>query len=206
MRYVSQQSPPLEGSLLLRYAFLGGSLEGQYLVKQGTDKDLTLYGAAWNQLWPGALQSRLFYEYRLEAGTSQRLGLALYQRNFLEPGLALGASYTLTLQGGEARHGFGLTLAYAQALTFPTPKEVVDLFGGRQGGEVAGQAFRDKNLNGRLDPGKPRWQALRSAWGGSARPRTPRGATASSPPPARAASSSPTCPPPWPSRGRRTWK
>jgi len=154
VRYVSREAPLLEGSLLLRYAFLGGGLEGQYLVQRGTDKDLTLYGAAWNQLWPGALQSRLFYEYRREAGTSQRLGLALYQRNFLEPGLALGASYTLTLQGGEARHGFGLTLAYAQALTFPTPKEVVDLFGGRQGGEVAGQAFRDENLNGRLDPGE----------------------------------------------------
>lgn len=154
LRYLDQALPLLEGTLLLRLALPGGSLEGQYLVKRGTDKDLTLYGAAWNQLWPGVWQSRLFYEYRQEAEASQRFGLALYGRNFLEPGLALGATYTLILQGGEVRHSVGATLAYAQALTLATPKEVVDLFGGRKGGEVAGTAFRDENLNGRLDPGE----------------------------------------------------
>lgn len=154
LRHVSQESPLWEGSATLRIPLPGGNLEGQYLTRWGTNRDLTLYGAAWSQLWTGSLQSRLFYEYRLETEASQRFGLSLYQRNFLEPGLALGASYTLTLRGGEARHGFGLTLFYAQALTFATPKEVVDLFGGRKGGEVVGQAFRDENLNGRLDPGE----------------------------------------------------
>ncbi len=154
LRYVSQENPLLEANATLRFPLPAGSLEGQYALKRGTAQDLTLYGAAWNQLWSGSLQSRLSYEYRLEAEASQRFGLSLYQRNFLEPGLALGASYTLTLQGGEARHGFGLSLFYAQALTFATPKEVVDLFGGRKGGEVVGQAFRDANLNGELDPGE----------------------------------------------------
>ncbi|GGN00889.1 hypothetical protein GCM10007092_13670 [Thermus composti] len=154
LRYLHQAQPYLEGNLLLRLVLPAGSLEGSYLVKQGNDQPLTLYGAAWNQLWPGSLQSRLFYEYRQEASPSQRLGLGLYRRNFLEPGLSLGASYTLILQAGEARHAFGLTLYYAQALSFATPREVVDLFGGRKGGEVMGQAFLDPNLNGRLDPGE----------------------------------------------------
>jgi hypothetical protein len=154
LRYVNQENPLLEASATLRLPLPAGSLEGQYTLKRGTGKDFTLYGAAWNQLWSGSLQSRLLYEYRLEAEASQRLGFSIYQRNFLEPGLALGASYTLTLQGGEARHSFGLSLFYAQALTFATPKEVVDLFGGRKGGEVVGLAFRDENLNGRPDPGE----------------------------------------------------
>lgn len=153
-RYLFQEDPLLEGGVILRLALEGGSLEGQYLTKRGTNKDLTLYGAAWNQLWPGSLQSRLSYEHRLEEGLSQRFGLSLAQRNFLQPGLSLGASYTLILQGGEARHAFGLNLAYTQTLTFTTPKEVVDLFGGRKGGEIVGRAFRDENLNGRLDPGE----------------------------------------------------
>jgi hypothetical protein len=164
-RYLSQENPVLEGSLILRFALAGGSLEGQYLVKQTPEQNLTLYGAAWNQLWPGSLQSRLSYEYRLEQNPSQRFGLSLFQRNFLEPGLALGASYTLILQGGETRHNFGLSLAYAQTLTFPTPKEVVDLFGGRKGGEVVGRAFRDPNLNGRLDPGEEPLPGLRVCLG-----------------------------------------
>jgi len=154
LRHVSRESPLWEGNATLRIPLPGGTLEGQYLIRRGTDQDLTLYGAAWSQLWTGSLQSRLAYEYRLEAEASQRLGFSLYQRNFLQPGLALGASYTLTLRGGEALHGFGLSLFYAQALTFATPKEVVDFFGGRKGGEVAGQAFRDENLNGKLDPGE----------------------------------------------------
>ncbi|WP_038070616.1 hypothetical protein [Thermus scotoductus] len=165
LRYLLQENPLWEGSLLLRMALEGGSLEGQYLIKRGTEKDLTLYGAAWNQLWPGSLQSRLFYEYRLEEATSQRLGLALAQRNFLEAGLSLGASYTLLLQSGEARHAFGLSLAYTQTFTFTTPKEMVDLFGGRKGGEVVGQAFRDENLNGRLDPGEAPLTDLRICLG-----------------------------------------
>lgn len=165
LRYLVQENPVLEGNLLLRLALSGGSLEGQYLRKQDTEKDLTLYGAAWNQLWPGILQSRLFYEYRLEASASQRLGLSLSQRNFLEPGLSLGASYALVLQSGEVRHDFGLSLAYAQALTFATPQEVVDLFGGRKGGEVAGRAFRDENLNGQQDPGEAPLAGLRVCLG-----------------------------------------
>ncbi len=206
LRYIDQATPLLEASLLLRYAFPGGSLEGQYLARQGTDKDLTLYGAAWNQLWPSNLQSRLFYEYRREQEASQRFGLSLYQRNFLDPGLALGAGYTLTLQGGEARHGFGLTLAYAQALTFTTPKEVVDLFGGRRGGEVGGVAFRDENLNGRQDPGEAPWRASGSAWETPASSPMPRGATASWLPWARDSSASPTSQPPWPWWGRKPWR
>lgn len=165
LRYVRQATPLLEGSLTLQQALPGGSLEGRYQVKRGTDQDLTLYGASWNWIWTGDLQSRLFYEYRVEEATTQRLGLALYRRNFLEPGLALGASYTLAFQEGGLRHGFGLTLAYAQALTFTTPKEVVDLFGGRKGGEVVGQAFRDANLNGRLDPGEAPLAGLRVCMG-----------------------------------------
>ncbi|WP_243093319.1 hypothetical protein [Thermus thalpophilus] len=165
LRYLAQDTPYLEGSLLLRFVLPGGSLEGLYLTKQGGDQDLTLYGAAWNQLWPGSLQSRLFYEYRQEASANQRVGLGLSQRNFLQPNLSLGASYTLILQNGGARHAFGLSLAYAQALTFPTPKEVVDLFGGRKGGEVVGQAFRDENLNSRLDPGETPMAGLKVCLG-----------------------------------------
>lgn len=165
LRYLAQETPYLEGNLLLRYAFPGGSLEGVYLVKQGGAQDQSLYGVSWSHLWPGSLQSRLFYEYRQQQEASQRLGLTLSQRNFLEPGLSLGATYALTLQGGEARHDFGLSLAYAQALAFATPKEVVDLFGGRKGGEVAGRAFRDTNLNGRLDPGEEALSGLRVCLG-----------------------------------------
>jgi len=165
LRYLLQENPLLEGNLLLRLALSGGSLEGQYLAKRGTEKDLTLYGAAWNQLWPGSLQTRLSYEYRLEESASQRFGLSLFQRNFLEPSLSLGASYTLILEEAGIRHDFGLSLAYTQTFTFTTPKEVVDLFGGRKGGEVAGQAFRDENLNGRLDPGEAPLAGLRVCLG-----------------------------------------
>lgn len=146
----------LEASLGLRYS-LGalGYLQALYQQKESPEGQSLLYGGSWSQLWEGGLVSELLYRREVKEGQGgHRFGLTLSQRDFLLPGLSLGGGYALLLLPEGPRHAFSLSLGYTQALTFPTPRPVVDLFGGRKGGEVAGRLFRDGNLNGQPDPGE----------------------------------------------------
>ncbi|WP_337844974.1 hypothetical protein [Thermus sp.] len=146
----------LEASLGLRYS-LGalGYLQGLYQQKESPEGQSLLYGGSWSQLWEGGLVSELLYRREVTGGQgTQRFGLTLGQRDFLLPGLSLSGGYALLLLPEGLRHALSLSLGYTQAITFPTPRPVVDLFGGRRSGEVAGRLFRDENLNDQPDPGE----------------------------------------------------
>jgi hypothetical protein len=144
-----------------------GALRGLYTLKGG----VATYEAGWTELWEGGWGTDLFYRY--QEGV-QRFGLLLGQRNFLLSGLGLGVSYGLTL-GPEAVHSVGVSLSYTLFQVFDTPKEVVDLFGGRKVGEVVGRVFLDKNLNGRLDPGEEALSGFRVCLNATCEPVRPDG-------------------------------
>ncbi|HEX7022875.1 MAG TPA: hypothetical protein VF171_08455 [Trueperaceae bacterium] len=123
-------------------------------------------GASWEQTWTDDLASELAFRRKTLYGLSGRgevdesLGFSLAARNLFGDGLRFRAGYTLSADAGllEAgahyQHDLSLSIGYVFSLPFDTPRALVDAFGGRESGRVAGRAFLDANLNGVLDPGE----------------------------------------------------
>ncbi len=149
---------------------IGLELSANYLL---TDSDILTgkYGltlasattqavtASWTHVWTNQLQSSVAYTRNWGAGAvNEGAAVGLAWSGIGVDGLTLAANYSVsapnTLFAGNLQHKVTLGLQYDTALTFNTPKGVVNLFGGRRGGSVFGQLYRDGNMNGVLDAGE----------------------------------------------------
>lgn len=137
--------------LSARYQYESDTMEGE-----GT----TTASVAWTQSWSEDLGSRLSYERNQTTAyatgayeQTERIALVGQVDDLLVDGLTLSAGYAVSseaglLTGSPLRHDVSARLGYTFALAFDTPDALVQLFGGRRGGEVHGVAFLDRDLDG----------------------------------------------------------
>lgn len=120
---------------------------------------------AWTQAWSADVSSRLSYErsQAVELDTArtdieERIAFIGQFTDLWLDGLDLSAGYAVSSNNGlftgsqPVAHDLSVRLAYTLLLSFDTPPSVVELFGGRRGGEVSGVAFLDRNLDGLRGP------------------------------------------------------
>ncbi|WP_045233901.1 hypothetical protein, partial [Deinococcus pimensis] len=118
----------------------------------------------WQHLWTRDAQSSVTYgrsyALRLDGPTTltESLGLGVTLTNVIGPNVGVSVGYRLNgeggLLGGTVAQRLTAGVSTNVALAFDTPAPVVDLFGGRVGGEVSGRLFVDENANGRRDDGE----------------------------------------------------
>ncbi|WP_104992337.1 hypothetical protein [Deinococcus sp. NW-56] len=134
-------------------------------VEGGADP-LTTHGLGlrWERQWTPRLSTAFDYARTWTVqpqslATADLLGVTLGVRDVGVSGLNLSAGYRLQapqgLGSGNLTHGVRLGVSYDFRRAFATPDAVVNLFGGRIGGEVQGTLYRDVNLNGTRDPDEP---------------------------------------------------
>lgn len=132
----------------------------------GAREDDLGYGLRWRHALSPTWRGEVSYERtdRVSGGAVQKaesLGVATDAENLFGIDLALEAGYTLAADRGffeEAarfEHRIALSLAHALELPFSTPSGVVDAFGGRVSGRVAGLLFIDENADGTRQPEEP---------------------------------------------------
>lgn len=121
-------------------------------------------GLRWERQWTPRLSTAFDYArswtvQRQSLATADLLGVTLGVRDVGVPGLNLSAGYRLQapqdLGSGDLTHAVRLGVSYDVRRAFATPEAVVNLFGGRVGGEVRGTLYRDLNLSGTRDPDEP---------------------------------------------------
>ena len=114
-------------------------------------------GFGWVHTWSPTVASRLEYQRTFDMlGDAQRerLGLSLGVRDVITPGLNLSAGYAITSRTSlldfatPPTHDLRVGVGYAIPVVFDTPDALIELFGGRRGGEVHGVAFVDVNRTG----------------------------------------------------------
>ncbi len=116
-------------------------------------------GAAWDQRWSASFGTGLAYDWTVREHVgridrTERLALAATFRDVGLDGLTLGAGYAVSSTHGlltgiaPLRHELGVRLGYTLRTPFATPAGLVELFGGRRGGGVAGVVFLDRDLDG----------------------------------------------------------
>jgi hypothetical protein len=163
----------LEASVRTDYALSDDALLfASYAYDQNTspvERVRHTLGFGWDHAWSPTIASRLGYGRTFDPiGTADResLNVALGFDDVLLPGLRVNAGYTVrsptSLLDFDARftHDLRVGVGYDIPIVFDTPDPLVDLFGGRRGGELQGVAFLDTNLNGALDDGEPRLAGL----------------------------------------------
>lgn len=149
----------------------GDSLTGRYdytRVQQQGSVSGDLVGQSvklsWNRQWTPALSTQLGYgrswlSSPLGNSVSDSVDVGLGWHDAFVPGLMLSSSYRLFAPQGLAQGGFTnsarIGLSYDLSRVVNTPQAIVNLFGGRIGGEVSGTLYRDANLSGQRDPDEP---------------------------------------------------
>lgn len=115
----------------------------------------------WQHVWTPSVASKLSYERSIDPiGESGQEGmtLGLGFNDLFTPGLQLSAFYGISTPtslldfGAPYSHEIRIGLGYDLLVSFDTPRPIVDLFGGRRGGQVEGVAFIDQDLDGARDP------------------------------------------------------
>lgn len=122
-------------------------------------------GLGWLHTWNPTIASRLEYQRTFDMlgdADRERVGVSLNVKDVMTAGLDLDARYAITSptslldfatpQSHDLTVGFG----YAIPLVFDTPDVLIDLFGGRRGGEVHGLVFVDANRNGEFEASEDR--------------------------------------------------
>lgn len=121
-------------------------------------------GVGWDHAWSHTVASRVQYQRTFDlVGSAGREGVnvGLGVDDVLLPNLRLNAGYTVSsptslLDFDTAYlHDLRVGVGYDLPIVFDTPDPLIDLFGGRRGGEVHGVAFLDEDLDGELDVGEP---------------------------------------------------
>lgn len=120
--------------------------------------------AAWAHQWSSKIESQLSYSRGafMKSGQdpqhpeSVKLTLAL---NDVLPSTTLRLGYGVRAEGGLFGGGpitqiISAGVGYDLGFGFKTPAPVVNLFGGRIGGELSGTLYADTNLNGARDEGE----------------------------------------------------
>jgi hypothetical protein len=156
----------------LTYAFSSntalGALYSYALDVSATNLEKHELGAFWTQVWNADIATSVQFSRIVTGdlqGTFQRgdaLNVALGVQNFIADGVSLNLGWRWSSADGSifdpsslSAHTFTLGIGYNLALTFDTPRFVVDLTGGRLSGALQGVAYRDLNLNGLRDPDEP---------------------------------------------------
>lgn len=130
-----------------------------------TDTTLQLHalGLGWERQWTRRLSTQLSVGRSWQLGeggplTRDYVTAGFGVQDVLIPGLTVGASYTFSapqgLGQGQAQHGARVTLGYDLSRSVATPDRLVNLFGGRRGGEISGVLYRDSNFNSVMDAGE----------------------------------------------------
>ncbi|MCP2015232.1 hypothetical protein L1280_002393 [Deinococcus sp. HSC-46F16] len=121
-------------------------------------------GLRWERAWSPRLSTALDYGRTWTVqpqslATADLLGISLGLRDVGVGGLNLSAGYRLQapqgLGSGHLTHTVRLGVSYDFSRALATPQAVMNLFGGRIGGEVQGTLYRDLNLSGTRDPDEP---------------------------------------------------
>ena len=123
----------------------------------------------WDQSWSPTIGSRLAYRRTFDpigSADLESLNVTAGFGGVLLPGLGVTAGYTVSSPtslldfGAPFTHDLRVGVGYDLPIVFDTPDPLIDLFGGRRGGELHGVAFLDADLNGELDDGEPRLAGL----------------------------------------------
>ncbi|MBX3142350.1 MAG: hypothetical protein KF813_01230 [Trueperaceae bacterium] len=125
----------------------------------------TTMSAHWSQEWMEGISSRLSYDREQSTtlatditNTNERIALIGQVSDLFVDGLNLSAGYALYARDGlfsaqvPIQHDVSVRLGYTFALPFDTPNAVVQVFGGRRGGDVSGVAYMDRDLDGIRGP------------------------------------------------------
>ncbi len=145
-------------------------LLGRFGLERGASPKLEAR-LGWRQYWGEGFFSTVFADHAEGEKNRDRLEAVLTQSRLFSDDLGLSLGYGLEDPDGLAKdeeplvHRVRLSLVFRTGFTFDTPKPVVDAFGGRRVGVVAGRAFLDGNLNGRFDPGEKALAGLSVALG-----------------------------------------
>ncbi|MDL2345076.1 hypothetical protein QOL99_13065, partial [Deinococcus sp. MIMF12] len=149
---------PGQDDFAVRYVF-------ERRVEGGADPVTTHgLGLRWERQWTPRLSSTFDYARSWTVqpqslATADLLGVSLGVRDVGVQGLNLSAGYRLQapqgLGSGNLTHAVRLGVSYDVRRAFATPDAMVNLFGGRIGGEVRGTLYRDVNLSGTRDPDEP---------------------------------------------------
>lgn len=140
--------------------------EFEYASDTGKGEGSAKFGVSWTEAWTPTIATQLSYE-RTQAtdydsgrySQDERIALVGQFSDVGLEGLNLSAGYALSSQTGllagvaPLRHDLSFRVSYVLRFSFDTPRPVVDMFGGRKGGEVRGVAFLDRDLDGRFGPG-----------------------------------------------------
>jgi hypothetical protein len=128
-------------------------LFGSYRYEQSTwpvARSRHEIGVGWTRAWSTTIASRVEYQRTVDLlgdADRERVSVGLSVADVLTPGLALTAGYSVTSPTSlldfatPLRHDLRVGVGYAVPIVFDTPDAVIDLFGGRRGGEVHGVAF-----------------------------------------------------------------
>lgn len=117
----------------------------------------------WSHAWTPRVSTEVDYRRAWlsnNAGNStpEAAGISVGVQDVVVPGLnAQVGGYVSGPNGllnGDLSSGVRLGLNYNVAWIVNTPKAVVNLFGGRKGGEIKGVLYRDDNFNNQRDPGE----------------------------------------------------
>ena len=118
-------------------------------------------GVGWTHTWSPTVASRLEYERTFDMlgdASRERIGLSVGVMDVMTPGLHLSAGYAVTSRTSlldfatPPTHDLRVGVGYAIPIVFDTPDALIELFGGRRGGEVHGVAFLDADRTGALGP------------------------------------------------------
>lgn len=123
---------------------------------------LNITRVGWEHEWNQRLSSSVGYGHSAlntvnESSTRNFVSVGAAVRDLFTPGLSVGLNYTLGLegQGGVRTSAVKVSVGYDLTRFVKTPDRVVNLFGGRIGGDIHGTLYRDENLNGQRDPAEP---------------------------------------------------
>ncbi|WP_288403420.1 hypothetical protein [uncultured Deinococcus sp.] len=119
--------------------------------------------AVWTHQWTPQIDTAVNYQRAWVSSASgtyspEVAGFSVGAQDLFVTGLSARAGYTASAPGGLTRGNLTSTLRFSLNYNVDwavnTPDPVVNVFGGRRGGELAGTLYRDDNYNGRRDPGE----------------------------------------------------
>lgn len=142
----------------------GGNSQLGLVLDYGSDTleaiDVLTGALVWSHRWSPDIETELSYEREQSTahGTGmyeqmEQIRLIAQLNDVLVDGLVLSAGYMVRsdaglLTGSPLAHDISVRVGYSFGHPFRTPPVLEQAFGGRQGGEVRGVAFIDRNLDG----------------------------------------------------------
>ena len=153
-------------SLVSSYVRQRDTISAEYAFErlQGTAQSATnSLRAVWTHQWTPQIDTAVNYQrawVSSSAGTysPEVAGFSVGAQDLFVTGLSARAGYSASAPNGLTRGNLSgslrFSLNYNVDWVLNTPAAVVNVFGGRRGGELLGTLYRDDNYNGVRDPGE----------------------------------------------------